>query len=84
MTNKELLEQASKLTELAEQLEIIHLFIDCLETDRIKGDTFSYKFHMSKGSIGKIGDNLENIQKKIEEVSDCICPDDVEAASDGE
>ena len=75
ITEDELLENASKLTSITNQLKLISRVIGNVEYARVSGDEPTVFYQINSGLLGIINEGLADIQEVIKGVSDEICPD---------
>lgn len=75
ITEDELLENASKLTSITNQLKLISRVIENVEYARVSGDEPPVFYQINSGLLGIINEGLADIQEVIKGVSDEICPD---------
>ena len=75
ITEDELLENASKLTSITNQLKLISRLIENVEYARVSGDEPMVFYQINSGLLGIINEGLADIQEVIKGVSDEICPD---------
>ena len=75
ITEDELLENASKLTSITNQLKLISRLIENVEYARVSGDEPTVFYQINSGLLGIINEGLSGIQEVIKGVSDEICPD---------
>lgn len=75
LTNDELLKQAEKLIECAQQIKVLHRLAENLEYSRVSGDQFAVNHQIQSGLLGDMGDSLQTLEEAIQEISNTICPD---------
>lgn len=77
MDDTQLYEYSSTLTDLARQLELVETILDDLAYAQSKGDKFSIHHFASTGGFSLLSDTVKEVKKKHKEVSNGICPDEL-------
>jgi len=73
ISKSELYRKACDLTSLSNQLDLITDYLTNVQVSSQQGDETMILYFGHK--LGTVVDNLEDIQEKVQAVSDEICPD---------
>ena len=70
-----LFEQAKKLDALSNHLDLVVKLLSNVNYQMIQGDESAMQHFVGNGQISCLTDNLQNIQEKVQNISNDICPD---------
>ena len=70
-----LFEQAKKLDALSNHLDLVIKLLSNVNYQIIQGDEFAMQHFVGNGQLSCLTDNLHNIQEKVQNISNDICPD---------
>lgn len=70
-----LFEQAKKLDALSNHLDLVVKLLSNVNYQMIQGDEFAMQHFVGNGQLSCLTDNLHNIQEKVQNISNDICPD---------
>ncbi|MHC5226919.1 hypothetical protein ACYSNW_01430 [Enterococcus sp. LJL99] len=70
-----LLEKATELTIMANQIDLTTMLLDNMEYSRVKGDYFPIHHQVGNGLLSVLSDQLTEMKISIEKISNDICPD---------
>lgn len=77
------LKVACELTEVSESLKTLIDYIDVIHYCYLKGDRFSSQLFFESNRFSDWLENVQTAQKKIQHISDEVCPDnDTESGDD--
>ncbi|WP_405075807.1 hypothetical protein ACI3EJ_07650 [Ligilactobacillus acidipiscis] len=74
ISKEELYRKACTLTSLSNQLDLITDYLANVHVSSQQGDKTMILYFGRK--LGTVVDNLEDIQEKVQDVSNAICPDE--------
>ena len=77
VTEEYLLNIATELTSLAELVKLVRQPLEMLNYSVIKNDEFLFQNYLHTGGLQCLENNLEDIQNKIQNISNNICPDEM-------
>lgn len=78
------LKVACELTEVSESLKTLINYIDVIHYCYLKGDRLSSQLFFESNRFNNWLENVQVAQKKIQRISDEICPDDDAESGDDE
>ncbi len=70
-----LFEQAKKLDALSNHLDLVVKLLSNVNYQMIQGHEFALQHLVGDGQLSCLTDNLQNIQEKVQNISNDICPD---------
>ena len=70
-----LFEQAKKLDALSNHLDLVVKLLSNVNYQMIQGDEFAMQHLVGDGQLLCLTDKLHNIQEKVQNISNDICPD---------
>lgn len=80
MTDKELFQQAEKLSANSTNLWNVINYLDAINRAQIVGDNFSVSYFLDSDHLDTISENLQNIARALLKVSNVICPDEFDSS----
>lgn len=78
ITEEYIFDKATKLTEISESMELITNILDLVVCSVNSGDQFTAPYFLKAGGLSNVIDNLGNINRKIVEISNDLCVDEIE------
>lgn len=77
VTEDYLLDIATELITLSEYVELVRQPLELINLASINKDSLTVNHYIYSGKLQCVENNLEEIQKKIQELSNKICPDEM-------